>query len=1065
MTPHRITIDMKKSGYKQFINIRQAENESHIIYISLTNGTEPIKLDNDMVATVYLEGLSKQWESCDIKDNEIVFTAPILNVGDTKCQIQLSNNSGYSISPTFIFVVENILNVPHFELLEEEPDDWVDNADSYYTFNGIDYIPVKFSSDRNLLKNLEFKTNDHSAGSIVYKRSQAISVSQGRRIYCTTTSNMLSITLKFEYKIGDKLSGNTTTKGINCNTQNSITVPTITKRQYLENGYTDVVMCVVADSSYIDDNYKLTNTMLEYDEKTYINCNTPYFEKGKYYAMVNDYGNVGNSYNALIQALQEARTYYNKAIKNVSMIDNCLVITYNDNTQYKSGDLKGDGIARLDKSTEGNVDTYTFVTDKGNTFSFTITNADNTKIEDLYTQLGYKTSLDVFNNEVANLKKLINDLDTKKESVEEHNKSISQLKNSLSIINTQLSILTNNKVEKDTYTTAIESLQSLVTKLQNSKVDTNTYNDEIANLTTAISELNDKQIDTNAIKESITELDTKKLNKEEYNQYKESVANTFANTDNNIKTNKTSIESLSKDFNAYKTATNKAIADNTNAIDKCVTDIATSSTGYYNLHCNYKIGSIDKATGEEKDGSAFITDKLDLSQYSNVTITTDRPTLYASVFEYDSNNKFTKVIADTKSKITFSPVAKYKYIIWLWYGGTDISKIAGAHIKGKSINTIAENDTRYELAKETCTLDLPDAFYIQKGGTLELFKYGMYYSNYEFVENKYNVRLVNLSGYVTEYSDKIVINCPVDYADETLRKPNDLPLFQLLDRFGKVIDSKRVKIYVADVAKVTNKTRRIMYLGDSFTGMAVRSGETANLISQTTLTDTKLIGRSIGQSSDNKFTGTGGYSWANYTDNPNTLPSAYPNNYLWVDSYNNISMSHFVKNTLNETQLDYLVILLGWNDYENGAYASKFNWSDLKMRAKKLIENTHIGFPSCKIIIEGYHYMYPYKRKSYGNTMPQVRQNKYIYDLNRLYQEIANEYDYVTYVQMSCQIDVLHNMTMESTKVNKRSEKTVEYCKDCVHPANEGFYQYSDAEFTTLTYLMTKETPTVEEGE
>ena len=560
MTPHRITIDMKKSGYKQFVNIRQSENESHIIYISLTNGTEPIKLDNDMVATVYLEGISKQWESCDIKDNEIVFTAPILNVGDTKCQIQLSNNNGYSISPTFIIVVENILNVPHFELLEEEPDDWVDNADSYYTFNGIDYIPVKFSSDRNLLTNLEFKTNDHTAGT-VYKRSQAISVSQGRKIYCTTTSNMLSITLKFEYKIGDNLSGKITTKEVDCKAQMPIVTPTITKRQYLENGYTDVVMYVVADSSYIDDNYKLKNTMLEYDEKTYINCNTPYFEKGKYYAMVNDYGNVGNSYNALIQALQEARTYYNKAIKEVSMIDNCIVITYNDNTQYKSGDLKGDGIARLDKSTDGNVDTYTFVTDKGNTFSFTVTNADNTKIDDLYTQLGYKTPLAVFNNEVAYIKELINNLDTKKESIEEHNKSISQLKNSLSIINTQLSILNNNKVEKDTYTTAIESLQSLVTKLQNSKVDTNTYNDEIANLTTAISELNDKQIDTNAIKESITELDTKKLNKEEYNQYKENVANTFASAENEIKTNKTSIESLSKDFNTYKTATDKAIAE------------------------------------------------------------------------------------------------------------------------------------------------------------------------------------------------------------------------------------------------------------------------------------------------------------------------------------------------------------------------------------------------------------------------------------------------------------------------------------------------------------------------
>lgn len=597
---------MKKSGYKQFVNIRQAENESHIIYISLTNGTEPIKLDNDMVATVYLEGLSKQWESCDIVDNEIVFTAPILNVGDTKCQIQLSNNSGYSISPTFIIVVENILNVPHFELLEEEPDDWVDNADNYYTFNGIDYIPVKFSSDRNLLKNLEFKTNDHSAGSIVYKRSQAISVSQGKKIYCTTTSNMLSITLKFEYKIGDKLSGKITTKEVDCKKQMQIVTPTITKRQYLENGYTDVVMYVIADSQYMDENNKLTNTILEYDERTYINCNTPYFEKGKYYAMVNDYGNVGNSYNALIQALQEARTYYNKAIKDVSMIDNCLVITYNDNTQYKSDDLKGDGIARLDKSTDGNVDTYTFVTDKGNTFSFTVTNADNTKIEDLYTQLGYKTPLTVFNNEVANLKELINNLDTSKISIEEHNKSISRLKRSLSIINTQLSILNSNKVEKDTYTTAIESLQSLVTKLQNSKVDTNTYNDEIANLTTAISELNDKQIDTNAIKESITELDTKKLNKEEYNQYKENVANTFANTDNNIKINKTSIESLSKDFNTYKTNNDAAVKKNATNIAQNATNIAQNATGIAKLNADVLDNTIKVTT--DKDSSCVIND-------------------------------------------------------------------------------------------------------------------------------------------------------------------------------------------------------------------------------------------------------------------------------------------------------------------------------------------------------------------------------------------------------------------------------------------------------------------------
>lgn len=630
MTPHRITIDMKKSGYKQFVNIRQAENESHILYISLTNGTEPIKLDNDMVATVYLEGFSKQWESCDIVDNEIVFTAPILNVGDTKCQIQLSNNSGYSISPTFIFVVENILNVPHFELLEEEPDDWVDNADSYYTFNGIDYIPVKFNSDRNLLNNLEFKTNDHSAGSTVYKRSQAISVSQERRIYCTTTSNMLSITLKFEYKIGDKLSGNIITKVIDCKKQMPIVTPTITKRQYLENGYTDVVMYAIADSQYMDENNKLTNTILEYDERTYINCNTPYFEKGKYYAMVNDYGNVGNSYNALIQALQEARTYYNKAIKDVSMIDNCLVITYNDNTQYKSGDLKGDGIARLDKSTEGNVDTYTFVTDKGNTFSFTVTNADNTKIEDLYTQLGHKTPLDVFNKEVANLKELINNLDTKKESIEEHNKFVSHLKSSLSIINTQLSALNNNKVEKDTYSTAIESLQSLVTKLQNSKVDTNTYNDEIANLQGLISDIKDKVVDKNALDTAISNLDSKKVDIVDYNLHKEHVANELSNKDEELAN---LLGKTSSNENRIAVAENSLKTFSTTNI---INDYNSNKVGYFSsVNANNQ--------GSYTDGEYLLSTSTDNTDRAKWVFDSERqlpPNDYYIGFDYVSNTDF-----------------------------------------------------------------------------------------------------------------------------------------------------------------------------------------------------------------------------------------------------------------------------------------------------------------------------------------------------------------------------------------------------------------------------------------
>ncbi len=746
MTPHRITIDMKKSGYKQFVNIRQAENESHIIYISLTNGTEPIKLDNDMVATVYLEGISKQWESCDIKDNEIVFTVPILNMGGTKCQIQLSNDNGYSISPTFIIVVENILNVPHFELLEEEPDDWIDNADSYYTFNGIDYVPVKYDNEnRNILKDIKFSQTPvlvSVPSDQLYKQTPNISVTEGKKIYLTPTNGETTLSLFVSFYMWNDESEGPSMGQTKLYTETSsiITVPTIPKRDKNINNYNRVYMYCAVKSTDLDTELH-ANIQAEYDERTYLGCKTPYFEKGKYYAMVNDYGNVGNSYNALIQALQEARTYYNKAIKDVSMVDNCLVITYNDNTQYKSGDLKGDGIARLDKSTEGNVDTYTFVTDKGNTFSFTVTNADNTRIEDLYTQLGYKTPLTVFNNEVAYIKELINNLDTKKESIEEHNKSISQLQSSLSIINTQLSVLNNNKVEKDTYTTAIESLQSLVTKLQNSKVDTNTYNDEIANLTTAISELNDKQIDTNAIKESITELDTKKLNKEEYNQYKENVANTFATTDNNIKINKTSIESLSKDFNAYKTATDKAIADNTKsikanatAIDKCVTDLgnvrndirkvanisanlyqfndyglyaesgadADNATEYYwhSMPIPVKIGDVLRTSKHASWLAAFLT-----MYDSNNNLISMRPGSLTNYYTNRDNDAYDEITIKTfeYNNITYIDKDFEGYII--------ISFSQGDFVKDPTKNVIVKNtdfpDNSVEYGKVTLNESIP----------------------------------------------------------------------------------------------------------------------------------------------------------------------------------------------------------------------------------------------------------------------------------------------------------------------------------------------------------------------
>ena len=498
--------------------------------------------------------------------------------------------------------------------------------------------------------------------------------------------------------------------------------------------------------------------------------------------------------------------------------------------------------------------------------------------------------------------------------------------------------------------------------------------------------------------------------------------------------------------------------------DSLKEDIVDLSVGNYIINPNYHSGKIDPSTGEEVApyDTTRISEKLNFDNYESVIVGTTASKdsdywLYISAFEFDSSGKYIKQIANTLDKYIITPTNGHLYVLQWWYGGSDFeNRLPYTKVSTKSLLNKKDKEKIYtDLSPKTeAKLDLPDKLFIVKGESLELFKYGMYYTDTEFINNQYNVRVVNIDKYTTQYDDKIVISCPKDYSKPILQGDNDLALFQLIDTYGKVIEQKRVKIFVADKATISDTDRNIMYLGDSFTGLGFRTQEIANLISQEPkLSNTKLIGKFIGQGSGNRFTGTGGYSWANYAENPNTLPSTFPNNYLWDPAYNQISMQYLV-NSLGESHLEYAVILLGWNDYESGAFAPSFSWNVMKQRAKRVIENIHNYYPTCKIILESYHYMYPLHRKSYGNALPQVRQNKYIYDLNRFYQEIANEYEYVEFVQMSIQIDVLHNMGFEEEKVNKRSEEIVKYCKDVVHPADIGFYQYSDAEFNALLYLM-----------
>ena len=350
-------------------------------------------------------------------------------------------------------------------------------------------------------------------------------------------------------------------------------------------------------------------------------------------------------------------------------------------------------------------------------------------------------------------------------------------------------------------------------------------------------------------------------------------------------------------------------------------------------------------------------------------------------------------------------------------------------------------------------LDLPDFMVIGKGESIELFKYGMFYTNAPNTQNLYAVRLVNIGDYTQDYSERIIIKCPKDFT-ETEIKGGDLPLFQLIDVNGTVIDSKRVHIYVVDKS-TSLEGKTVAYLGDSLTASAIRTKYTSEALMSKNVT---LVGKISGDTDINKYTAHGGFTWWNFLENPSILPNVRKENYLWDSSSNKILLQKFYNEVNNGNPVDVMVILLGWNDFENAA----FNRTRLGLGLDKISQNVRRFLnivknqsPNTKVILESYHYGYPGLIKdAYANSMPQIIHNKHIKELNELYLSVTKEFSNVYFLPNSSRVDVLHGMTTDKIAVNKYSSEKQVYCLDTVHPADIGYHQYSDSEVDMILYAL-----------
>lgn len=434
MVPHRFSINLNKEGYKKIINVRARDNEIHRLYISISNGTEPVELDDNIVSTIYCfkPNGEKIWNNCKISNNEVIcdFGGDVLNCcGDVVCELFLSTLGTNIITPKFVLSVESTLPFPHFNLLEEQPENWLDEADLYYTKNeNGDFIPVELKANRSLLSNVEFPYNK-TIGNIEYRTTGALDFDFNRKLYISYYGSNSDITLRYEFYYS--LNGNATeliASYTSIKKTIEIIIPNITKRQLIEKGYDGIRLVLTIPTNCLTSEYKATDWVLEYDECSYKNCKTPYFEKGKYYIMTNDYGKSGEQYNALIKAITEAREFYNKAISDIKLVDNCLTIDFVNGEKYVSSSLKGNGIKNFAKvSTSGNVDTYEFVADNGDKYRFSVTNTDNSVLEEIKEKLENKVNSDIYNQKIAEIKNTINTLQTEKVGTDDFAKSVSEL--------------------------------------------------------------------------------------------------------------------------------------------------------------------------------------------------------------------------------------------------------------------------------------------------------------------------------------------------------------------------------------------------------------------------------------------------------------------------------------------------------------------------------------------------------------------------------------------------------------------------------------------------------------
>lgn len=264
----------------------------------------------------------------------------------------------------------------------------------------------------------------------------------------------------------------------------------------------------------------------------------------------------------------------------------------------------------------------------------------------------------------------------------------------------------------------------------------------------------------------------------------------------------------------------------------------------------------------------------------------------------------------------------------------------------------------------------------------------------------------------------------------TLDNNGNKPLFKLFNsKLSPPVGMSSSKIIVSSIKAnpVTQKT--ILCIGDSLTEMGYYVDEFKRMLTGTGgtpvaygLSNFKFIGRKT-TANGTKHEGTGGYKFESYTNNTGVNP-------FWIGG--KVDFTAYVS-SIGETTLDYVCILLGWNNFTAGDNAVQIG-----VKSKLLIDKIHYDYPSAKILLCSIPNTTPYQNTQ--SAIPEI--------INERNMQLCGEFDkisfdpaystFVVHVALACQFDSVNNYATEQIAVNPFNSATEINCTDFVHPTLEG---------------------------